>query len=47
MITVCALVTTQWLVLGSLDSVFWANSVYSAPVIVFVLLTVASIVVAK
>src|SRR5207244_1193625 len=26
MIVACALVTMQWLVLGSLDSAFWANS---------------------
>ena len=47
MIVVCALVTMQWLVLGSLDPAFWANSVYSGPPIVFALLTIASIVVAK
>jgi hypothetical protein len=47
MIVVCGLVTMQWLVLGSLDSAFWANSVYSGPPIVFALLTIASIVVAK
>jgi hypothetical protein len=47
MIVVCALVTMQWLVLGSLDSAFWANSVYSAPPLVFALLTVASILVGK
>jgi hypothetical protein len=47
MIVVCALVTMQWLVLGSLDPAFWANRVYSGPPIVFALLTIASIVVAK
>jgi hypothetical protein len=47
MIVVCALVTMQWFVLGSLDSAFWANSVYSGPPIVFALLTIASLVVAK
>jgi hypothetical protein len=47
MIIVCALVTLQWLVLGSLGSAFWANSVYSAPPIVCALLSIASIVVAK
>jgi hypothetical protein len=30
-IVACALVTAQWLVLGSLDPAFWANSVYAAP----------------
>ena len=43
MIIVCALVTMQWLVFGRLDSAFWANKVYSAPPIVFGLLTIASI----
>jgi hypothetical protein len=49
MIVVCALVTMQWFLLGSLvDSAFWANSVYSgAPPIMFALLTIASIVEAK
>src|SRR5262245_30631448 len=47
MIVVCALVTMQWLVLGSLDSAFWVNGVYSGPPIVFALLTIASMVVAK
>jgi hypothetical protein len=47
MIAVCALVTMQWLVLGSLDSTFWASGVYGAPPIVFALLTIASIVLGK
>jgi hypothetical protein len=47
MIVVCALVTAQWLVLASLDPVFWANSFYSVPAIAFAILTIASIAVTK
>jgi hypothetical protein len=47
MIVVCALVTMQWLVLGSLDPAFWAKIAYVAPPIVFTLLTIVSVAVEK
>jgi hypothetical protein len=47
MIVVWALVTMQWLVLASLDPVFWTKSAYLAPPIVFAALIIVSIVVAK